>query len=115
MDINKQIIKSVIRSNTGAPENIISFVKTLPNEFCDCETPEGYSGYRCMSFGDQVCILNQYMAVSESTAYYRDRAMGRYFYTTGIYVLEGTKVSDIADYVSNKYNKTSIYKERKKI
>lgn len=109
--IRRQIIKSIIRANTGAPENLIEFVDKLPEEFCDCSEPSDYNGYRYMGSGSQLVVLNKFMAVSESTAYFKDKAFGRYFYTDKIYVLNSSNIEDISLYVSNKYNKRDVYKK----
>lgn len=58
--IDKQIIKSIIRANTGAPENMIEFVEQLPEEHFTTP-PDDYIGYRMMNTGTQLCHIGNYI------------------------------------------------------
>lgn len=96
--IDKQIIKSIIRANTGAPENMIEFVEQLPEEHFTTP-PDDYIGYRMMNTGTQLCHIGKYVATLEDTCYHRDRARGRYFYTLRIYITESATVADISKFL----------------
>lgn len=116
--IEKQIARAIFRANFGCKESLIEFVKDMPKEYEHIIEPQTlYPTNQFGGHGNRLTLVTEHIAVEESTAWYRDRAWGTYFYTSGILVQEDATLEEVSRAVKKNiyHQKEEVYTRRYQI